>query len=170
MSLIFQSTIRGARDSSYALRIHRCSRSPSLQILPLSPPVMSPSHALHQSVAHCLRERSSASCLSNSRRLQWSTTTRPSIRVLVRGINWAPDSCDESNDSSVSEVRFVMDSLAGETEVPDSQEIFADDDRSIVDALLCKASTDVSTFKLDKELHAAASLLLPVFLPCMYGS
>ena len=87
---------------------------------------------------------------------------------LVRGINWAPDSCDESVDSCASEVRFVMDSLAGETEVPDSQEIFADDDRSIVDALLCMASTDVSTFKLDKELHAAASLLcLFFFLACM---
>ena len=87
---------------------------------------------------------------------------------LVCGINWAPDSCDESVDSCASEVRFVMDSLAGETEVPDSQEIFADDDRSIVDALLCMASTDVSTFKLDKELHAAASLLcLFFFLACM---
>ena len=37
------------------------------------------------------------------------------------------------------------------------------------------ASTDVSTFRPDKELHdkeldAAASLVLPVFLPCMCGS
>ena len=45
---------------------------------------------------------------------------------LVLGVNWAPDSFDESEDSSASEVHFVMDSLAGETEVPDSQEIFAD--------------------------------------------
>lgn len=68
-----------------------------------------------------------------------------------------------------------MDSLAGETEVPGTQETFANVDQSVADALLCMASTDVSTFKPDKELHdkeidAAASLLLPVFLPCMYGS
>ena len=44
----------------------------------------------------------------------------------MRGVNWAPDSCDESDESYASVVRFVIYSLAGETEVPDSQEIFAD--------------------------------------------
>jgi len=64
-----------------------------------------------------------------------------------------------------------MDSLSGETEVPDSQEIFADVDESdAADALLCMTSTDVSKELHDKELDAAASLLLRVFLPCMYGS
>ena len=64
-----------------------------------------------------------------------------------------------------------MDSLSGETEVPDSQEIFADVvEWDAADALLCMASTDVSKELHDKELDAAASVLLPVFLPCMYGS
>jgi hypothetical protein len=103
---------------------------------------------------------------------------------LVRGVNWAPDSCDESEQTmeeeiqgkcgeSMSEVRFVKYSLAGEIEVPDSQEALADVDQTdVVDAvlgLLRIASTDVSTFKSDKELHAAKTLLLPVFLPRMYG-
>ncbi|KAJ1291795.1 hypothetical protein BS78_02G344000 [Paspalum vaginatum] len=38
---------------------------------------------------------------------------------FVRGRNWAPDSHDDGEES---EIRFVMDSLAGETEVPDSQD------------------------------------------------
>ena len=73
-------------------------------------------------------------------------------------------------------MRFVTDSLACETEVPDCKETFADVDQSdVADDLLRMASTDVSTFRPDKELHdkeldAAASLVLPVFLPCMYGS
>jgi len=37
---------------------------------------------------------------------------------LVRGVNWVPDSEDETDDSSASEVRFVNDSLAGDTIVP----------------------------------------------------
>jgi hypothetical protein len=73
----------------------------------------------------------------------------------------------------MSEVRFVKYSLAGEIEVPDSQEALADVDQTdVVDAvlgLLRMASTDVSTFKSDKELHAAKTLLLHVFLPRMYG-
>jgi hypothetical protein len=35
---------------------------------------------------------------------------------LVHGLNWVLVSCDESDDSSMSEVLCVMDSLA---EVPD---------------------------------------------------
>lgn len=64
-----------------------------------------------------------------------------------------------------------MDSLADGTEVPDSQEPFDDVDQSVVaDALLSMAtSTDVLD-RLDKENEAVVSLLLPVFLPCIYGS
>ncbi|KAJ1266571.1 hypothetical protein BS78_08G162200 [Paspalum vaginatum] len=38
---------------------------------------------------------------------------------FIRGVNWAPDSDDDGEES---EIRFVMDSLAGKTEVPDSQD------------------------------------------------
>lgn len=93
---------------------------------------------------------------------------------LVRGVNWAPDSYGESNDSSASEVRFVMDSLAGETEVPDSLEEEEEDtdvDKiDAADALMDMARTDVSKELHDKEVHEAASLLLSAFLPRMYGS
>ena len=75
-------------------------------------------------------------------------------------MNWTPDSCDESDDSSTSEVRFVTDSLACETEVPDSQETFADVDQSdVADALLRMASTDVSIFKPVKVLHDKAKTM-----------
>jgi len=60
-----------------------------------------------------------------------------------------------------------MDSLASETEVLESQETFADVDESdAADALLCIASTDVSTFKPDKELDAATSLMEKNFARC----
>jgi len=39
---------------------------------------------------------------------------------LICGVNWASDSSYDGEESD--EVRFVMDSMAGNTEVPDSQE------------------------------------------------
>jgi hypothetical protein len=68
----------------------------------------------------------------------------PIQEEFVRGVNWAPDSCDEEDDYDVSqivrgdenlaavggeemigmsesEVRFVADSFVGDTEVSDSQ-------------------------------------------------
>jgi hypothetical protein len=86
---------------------------------------------------------------------------------LMRGVNWAPDSFDESGDSSASEVSFVPDSVAGDTEVPDSQG-WDSDEWDAADGLLCLASTDVSKEIHDKEIDAATSLLLPVFLPRIY--
>ena len=50
----------------------------------------------------------------------------------VRGVNWAPDSTDEDEDPMAdSEVQFVMDTFAGETEVPDSQMDIADVDEPV---------------------------------------
>ena len=52
------------------------------------------------------------------------------MELFVRGVNWAPDSDDDGEES---EIRYVLDSLAGETEVPDSQ---INSDAEVEDAAL----------------------------------
>jgi hypothetical protein len=89
---------------------------------------------------------------------------------------------------SESEVHFVADSLADDTEVPDSQLDMAEGDEEdkhdvvddtllelastvpdVVDALQELASTEVSKFQSDKERTKFSKLLLLVFLPRLYG-
>ncbi|CAL5001423.1 unnamed protein product [Urochloa decumbens] len=96
---------------------------------------------------------------------------------LIRGMNWAPNSCDEADDSSASEVCFVMDSLAGETEVPDSQETCFDVDERVaadalvelqdkeIDAITSLQPADALVELHGKEIDPAVSLLLPLFFP-----
>jgi hypothetical protein len=65
-----------------------------------------------------------------------------------------------------SEVQFVMDTYAGETEVPDSQMDIAEvDEPDAVHALQSFASK----FQSDKVKHEGCSLMLPVLFPCLYG-
>jgi hypothetical protein len=76
---------------------------------------------------------------------------------LVRGVNWAPDSEDEADDSSTSEVR------SGDTEVPDSEEEVYDADQiEGSNALECMSSTDVSKVLYDKELVKVLCLVLVI--------
>ncbi|CAN6221918.1 unnamed protein product [Urochloa humidicola] len=111
----------------------------------------------------------------------------------VRGVNWAPDS-DEDDDPMAesdmqveaedpmaasdvqvpaedpimtdSEVQFVSDTYAGNTEVPDSQmDIDEVDEPDVVHAL----ESFASMFHLDKVKHEGCSLMLPVLLPRLYG-
>jgi hypothetical protein len=122
----------------------------------------------------------------------------PVQESLIRGVIWALDSCDEEDladaggeemiDMSESEVHFVADSLADDTEVPDSQLDMAEGDEEdkhdvvddtllelastvpdVVDALQELASTEVSKFQSDKERTKFSKLLLLVFLPRLYG-
>jgi len=95
---------------------------------------------------------------------------------------------DEKITMSESEVQFVPDSLAGDTEVPDSQLAMAEGDEQdepdviddallelastipdVVDALQELASTEVSKFQSDKERSKFSKLLLPIYLPRLYG-
>jgi hypothetical protein len=84
----------------------------------------------------------------------------------VRGVNWAPDSYDEDEGEdevlSESEVQFVQDTYAGETEVPDSQMEIADvDEPDTVHAL----ESFASKFESDKVKHEGCSLLLILIIP-----
>ncbi|CAN6215172.1 unnamed protein product [Urochloa humidicola] len=89
----------------------------------------------------------------------------------VRGVNWAPDSADEDEDSMAeSEVQYVMDTFAGETEVLDSQmDITEVDQADAAHALVQLASTDANTFQSDKVNHEGSSLMLPLIFPRWYG-
>ena len=70
---------------------------------------------------------------------------------LVHGVNWAPDSCVEEEE--------------------DQQEIAPaeEDDADVFHALMQLASTEVTKFQSDKEREDCTSLLLPVYLPLLYG-
>jgi hypothetical protein len=85
----------------------------------------------------------------------------------VRGVNWSPNSTDEDEDPmDESEVQFVMDTYAGETEVPDSQMDIAEvDEPDAVHALQSFASK----FQSDKVKHEGCSLMLPVLFPRLYA-
>jgi hypothetical protein len=96
---------------------------------------------------------------------------------LVRGVNWVPDSCDEEEedqresqvpDKLVHGVNWAPD-LCNEEE--DQQEIAPaeEDDADVVHVLNQLASTKVTKFQSDKERADCASLLLPVYLPVLYG-
>jgi hypothetical protein len=116
----------------------------------------------------------------------------PMPEKLVSGVNWAPDSCDEEEedqqeslvpDKLVRGVNWVPDSCDEEEE--DQQEsqvpeklvstcMFASAreaciNRNRIHVLNQLASTKVTKFQSDKERADCASLLLPVYLPVLYG-
>ncbi|KAF0931439.1 hypothetical protein E2562_004566 [Oryza meyeriana var. granulata] len=85
-------------------------------------------------------------------------------------------------------VWYVLDSLASDTEVPDSQFAVAiaerDDsqvaaggvivgalqaDDEAIHALVHLASIREFVFETDKAAHEVANLMLPIMLPCLYG-
>jgi len=97
---------------------------------------------------------------------------------LVHGVNWAPDSCDEEEEDQqespvpeklVRGVNWAPDSCVEEEE--DQQEIAPaeEDDADVFHALMQLASTEVTKFQSDKEREDCTSLLLPVYLPLLYG-
>jgi hypothetical protein len=116
---------------------------------------------------------------------------------LVRGVNWAPDSCDKEEEDQeespvpqklVRGVNWAPDSDVEEEE--DQQEIAPaeendadvghalmqqeiapaqEDDADVVHALMQLAETEVTKFQSDKEKENCTSLLLPVYLPRLYG-
>ncbi|KAL6897243.1 hypothetical protein ACP4OV_006939 [Aristida adscensionis] len=95
--------------------------------------------------------------------------------VWIRGVNWVPDSEDKLEESG--EVRFVDDSFAGDTEVPDSQtgvdivceEEVVVEEQDIAQTLLQLASTEVRIFDTHKSYAEAANLMLSFMLPILYG-
>ena len=97
---------------------------------------------------------------------------------LVHGVNWAPDSCDEEEEDQqespvpeklVRGVNWAPDSCVEEEE--DQQEIAPaeEDDADVFHVLMQLASTEVTKFQSDKEREDCTSLLLPVYLPLLYG-
>lgn len=72
------------------------------------------------------------------------------------------------------EVDFVMDSLASDTIVPDSEDVdgetFSDSDVDAANALVHLHSTKVSTFQSDREALKVSNLMHPVMFPGWYGS
>lgn len=80
------------------------------------------------------------------------------------------------------ELEFVMDSLAGNTVVPDSQidlcvedaeihgvESFSEIEKDAATALVHLHATKVSKFELDRDLHLVSKLMFPVMFPHWYG-
>jgi hypothetical protein len=107
----------------------------------------------------------------------------PVQETLVHGVNWAPDSCDEDDDCEPgnTEVPDVLVSSPDSSPVStmaegDEAEVvaalmeLASEVPDVVDALMELASTEVSTFRSDKERAKCSKLLLPVFLPRLYGN
>jgi len=118
---------------------------------------------------------------------------RSDEHCIAEILNTASDSSDDGEESD--EVRFVMDSMAGNTEVPDSQECTGQlirgvnwapdsDDGEESDDVLVEgmvevkdvaltlqqlASIEVSKFDAEKQLKNVKDLMLPVLLPQLYG-
>jgi len=118
---------------------------------------------------------------------------RSDEHCIAEILNTASDSSDDGEESD--EVRFVMDSMAGNTEVPDSQECTgqlirgvnwapdSDDGEESNDVLVegmvevkdvaltlqQLASIEVSKFDAEKQLKNVKYLMLPVLLPQLYG-
>ena len=108
---------------------------------------------------------------------------------LICGVNWVPDSEDEdASEEAMSEyseghgvddgeqdsddVKFVLDSFAGDTEVPDSQVDIVAGQAEVADvaeALLMLASTEEHRFDLHKTVHEVVSLMMPIMVPRYYG-
>ncbi|KAG8062715.1 hypothetical protein GUJ93_ZPchr0012g21549 [Zizania palustris] len=107
---------------------------------------------------------------------------------MMRGINWVPDSDEDASEEATGEystqhgiddgvqdlddVKFVLDSLAGDTEVPDSQVDIATGqtkDADVIEALLMLANTDDHVFSSHKAIQEIAALMMPIMLPRYYG-
>jgi hypothetical protein len=92
------------------------------------------------------------------------------------------DSLEDSEDHGVEQVIYesddihvVLDSFAGETEVPDSLSAadvetatMTECEVDVAHALMLLYKTKVSTFELDKEGRYVANLLLPLLVPLLY--
>jgi hypothetical protein len=94
-------------------------------------------------------------------------------------VNWAPDSCDEDDDCEPGNTEVpdvLLSSPVSTVAEGDEAEVVAalmelvSEVPDIVDALMELASTEVSTFRSDKERAKCSVLLLPVFLPRLYGN
>jgi len=95
-----------------------------------------------------------------------------------------PSSKQEMAAQDSDEVKFVMDSLASDTVVPDSQvedvtvleknihctgESFNKIEIEVASALMQLHGTEVSRFQFDREAHHVSNLILPVMFPGWYG-
>lgn len=83
----------------------------------------------------------------------------------------AVDNCVEAGlvlDDSDG-INFVMDSLAGDTIIEDSQVDFSDSEVDAASALMHLQATEVSTFKRDWEIQYVSSTMFPVMFPHWYG-
>lgn len=67
------------------------------------------------------------------------------------------------------EVQFVMDSLAGDTFVDDSQVDFSELEVDAASALMHLQATEVSTFVRDREIQYVPATMFPVMYPHWYG-
>ncbi|KAL6841823.1 hypothetical protein ACP4OV_028335 [Aristida adscensionis] len=77
---------------------------------------------------------------------------------------WSPCFTDD--------VRIVEDSLAGDTEVPESQpgvDNVLEEEEDVAETLLQLASTEVRIFDTHKAWAEAGNLMLPILLPILYG-
>ena len=93
----------------------------------------------------------------------------PVQETLVHGVNWAPDSCDEDDDCEPGNTE-VPDVLVSSPDSSPVSTMAEGDEAEVVAALMELASTEVSTFRSDKERAKCSKLLLPVFLPRLYGN
>ena len=111
----------------------------------------------------------------------------PVDEKIVLGVNWVPDSCDDEEEDQqespvveklVCGVNCSLDSCDEEEEDVQEKLVHAikkmittaeGDDPDIIHALMQLASTEVTKFQSDKERGDCTSLLLPVYLPLLYG-
>lgn len=63
------------------------------------------------------------------------------------------------------EVDFVMDSMAGDTIVEDSEVDFSDIEVEAASGLMHLEATHVSTFQRDREIHYVSEIMFPVMFP-----
>jgi hypothetical protein len=73
------------------------------------------------------------------------------------------------------EVHVVLDTFAGETQVPDSLSAadvetvaVAESEVDVAHALMLLAKTKVNTFQADEEARYVANLMIPLLVPCLY--
>ena len=89
------------------------------------------------------------------------------------------DSCEHHDGEEViyesDDVHVVLDSFAGETQVPDSlvaadveTVAMAESEVDVAHALMLLYKTEVNTFQADKEARYVANLMIPLLVPCLY--
>ncbi|KAG8095142.1 hypothetical protein GUJ93_ZPchr0012g20441 [Zizania palustris] len=105
---------------------------------------------------------------------------------LIRGVNWALDSNEDASEAmrkystwhgvddgvqDSDDVKFVLDSLASDTEVLNSQVDTATgqtEDTNVVKALLMLANMDDHVFNLHKVVQEVVTLMMPIMLRRYY--